>query len=138
MPEARDKWPGVKKEIEKQGYPILQVSAISGTGARELLYRAAQCLAEAPPVTAAQEVIPVYRPEEDRDAFTLTRERAGWRLAGARIERAAKMTYWEYDEAVARFQRILGALGIREALEQAGVKGGDTVYIGEFELEWSE
>ena len=26
------------------------------------------------------------------------------------------MTYWEYDEAVARFQRVLEALGIRQAL----------------------
>ena len=61
-----------------------------------------------------------------------------WRVAGTRIERAAKMTYWEYDEAVARFQRVLEALGVRRALEEAGVQPGDTVHIGEFELEWSD
>ena len=48
------------------------------------------------------------------------------------------MTYWEYDQSVRRFQRILQTLGIEDALRQAGVKTGDTVYIGEFELEWED
>jgi GTP-binding protein len=48
------------------------------------------------------------------------------------------MTYWDYDDAVMRFQRILQALGITEALEKAGVEVGDTVFIGDIELEWGE
>jgi GTP-binding protein len=59
-------------------------------------------------------------------------------VSGKRIERAARMTYWEFDEAVMRFQRILEALGVKRALEEAGVKEGDTVRIGEYELEWSD
>jgi Obg family GTPase CgtA-like protein len=37
-----------------------------------------------------------------------------------------------------RFQRILEALGITEALRANGVKAGDTVRIGDKELEWSD
>ena len=48
------------------------------------------------------------------------------------------MTYWDYDEAVTRFQRTLDAMGIADALKHAGVADGDTVFIGDFELEWSE
>jgi GTP-binding protein len=48
------------------------------------------------------------------------------------------MTYWDYDEAVLRFQRTLEVLGITDALAEAGVVAGDTVFIGEYELEWSE
>ena len=58
--------------------------------------------------------------------------------AGRRIERAAAMTYWDYDEAVMRFQNILETLGISKALVEAGVEVGDTVYIGDYELEWSD
>ena len=54
------------------------------------------------------------------------------------IERAAKMTYWENSQSIRRFQRILQALGIEDALRKAGVDEGDTVYIGEFELEWQD
>ena len=48
------------------------------------------------------------------------------------------MTYWEHDQAVERFQRILEVLGIRKALAQAGIQEGDSVFIGEYELEWSD
>ncbi len=57
-------------------------------------------------------------------------------MRGRRIERVAVMTDWANDEAVARFQRILKAMGILDALQKAGVKSGDTVLIAEHELEW--
>ncbi len=44
----------------------------------------------------------------------------------------------KYDQAVNRFQRILESMGITAALEKAGVKPGDTVTIGDMELEWGE
>ena len=46
------------------------------------------------------------------------------------------MTNWNYYEATMRFQRILKAMGIAEALREAGVKEGDNVRIGEAELIW--
>ena len=48
------------------------------------------------------------------------------------------MTYWEYHQSIRRFQRILETLGIDAALRQAGVQPGDTVFIGDYELEWQE
>ena len=48
------------------------------------------------------------------------------------------MTYWEHDQSVRRFQRMLQQLGVDVALREAGVKAGDTVKIGEYELEWQE
>jgi GTP-binding protein len=59
-----------------------------------------------------------------------------WRVRGKAVERAAEMTYWEYDEAVRRFQGLLEHLGVEAALLEAGVESGDTVRIGEYELEW--
>ena len=71
--------------------------------------------------------------------FAIHRDVDGsFRVSGARVERAASMTYWDHDEAVMRFQHILDALGVAKSLEAAGVEPGDTVYIGEHELEWSE
>ena len=48
------------------------------------------------------------------------------------------MTYWEHDGSLRRFQKIMEALGIDAALREAGVEEGDTVSIGDFELEWQE
>jgi len=48
------------------------------------------------------------------------------------------MTPFELDEAVYRFQRALEAMGVVDALREAGVQPGDTVRIGRKELVWEE
>ena len=48
------------------------------------------------------------------------------------------MTYWQHDGSVRRFQKIMETLGVEDALRKAGVQEGDTVAIGEFELEWQD
>jgi GTP-binding protein len=139
LPDAQARWPAVRAELERRGYQALAVSAVARSGVRDLLERAAHALAAAPAPGVVEEEIPVYRPPADEAEFTVLREADGaFRVRGARIERAAKMTYWEYDEAVERFQKILGALGVRQALAEAGVQEGDTVRIGDHELEWSD
>ncbi|MBE2267679.1 MAG: Obg family GTPase CgtA, partial [Anaerolinea sp.] len=85
--------------------------------------------------------MPVYElPEEDEEApFTIEKLGEGeYRVSGKRIERAAARTYWDYEEAVYRFQKLLDTLGVTDALRAAGVEEGDSVYIGDNELEWSD
>ena len=93
-------------------------------------------LAEAPPPPEPD--LPVYRVESDPREFSISHTPEGWRVSGVSIERAAKMTYWEYGQSIRRFQRILRALGIDEALREAGVQEGDTVLIDTHELEWED
>ena len=139
LPEAQARWPEIEAEITRQGYEVMAISAAAGTNVRQLLYRAAQLLNEAPPVELVEEDLPVYRPDEFAESFTITRaDDGGYRVSGSRIERAAEMTYWEHDEGIQHFARILEATGIKAALEDAGAKRGDTVHIGDYELEWSE
>ena len=138
LPDAQERWPALKAELERRGYEVFGMSALMRRGTREVLYRAAQVVAETP-VPAPVAETPIYKPEADMMAFTIAREDNGaYRVSGARIERAAKMTYWEHDEAVQRFQKILEVLGVRKALAKAGIHEGDTVYIGEYELEWTD
>ena len=111
-----------------------------------MLYKAAQLLEEAPdPLRPARkdpsgDEMPVYRLEEAPQDFRIFRSKRGdgWRIKGEAIERAAAMTYWEYYQSVRRFQHILEAMGIDQALRNAGVKPGDTVLIGDHELVWEE
>ncbi len=135
--ESQERWPHVEVEIKKHGYHAFAISAVTGENVRPLLYRVAQLLAETP-VPLEVSAVPVYRVESDPRHFTLERKANGWRISGESIERAAAMTYWEYDASIRRFQRILKVLGIDEALRQAGVQEGDTVFIGAHELEWHD
>ena len=113
----------------------MAISALSRTNVRELLYKAAQVLSGLP-MRVEVEDLPVYRFDTDPQEFVVIKEDQGWRVKGEAIERAAAMTYWEYDQSVRRFQRILQSLGIEDELRSLGAEEGDTVFIGEHELEW--
>lgn len=136
LPQAREIWPAVQREMKRRGLEVMSISAITGEGVQPLMRRAANLLAELPrpaPVTEVE----VFTLPPDEDAFTITREDEHvWRVQGVRIERAARMTNWEQSEALERFHRLLVGMGIAQALEEEGVSEGDTVYIGDIELEW--
>ncbi len=138
VPEVRERWPKIRQALVQAGAEVMAISAVSGEGTRELLRQVATLLEATPPEPPA-EVVPVLRPHERaEDTFEIVREPDGiYRVRGERIERAAAMTPWGNEEAVDRFQRILRATGVWQALEEAGIEIGDTVRIGRIELEWS-
>ncbi len=140
QPEVRERLPDLSRKFGEQGVELMAISALARINTRQLLLKATHILAQLPASEEVEPALPVYRPPEDARQFTITRVGASeWRISGAAIERAAKMTYWQHDESVRRFQRLMEKLGVDEALRQAGVQDGDTVYIGdEFELEWVE
>jgi GTP-binding protein len=139
LPEAQVKWPEVQAALQERGYETISISAANQQGTQELMNRAAALLATLPPEPVEIAQTPVYKLDEDETAFEISREDDGaYRVSGKRIERAASMTYWELDESAERFQRILEALGITQALEKAGIEPGDTVYVGDYELEWGD
>jgi GTP-binding protein len=138
LPSVSEAWPGLEMAFKKLGFKPFAISALARTGLEPLLWAAyhAREEVEQEPVEAE---VPVYRFDEDPEAFEITREPDGaWRVQGKSIERAAAMTYWEYDEAVRRFQKVLEHLGVEQALKEAGTRNGDTVRIGEYELEWQD
>jgi GTP-binding protein len=137
LPDVQARWTQIEQQLAKLGVPSpLAVSAVSGQDVRRLLGRAAEELRALPAPT--QQELPVYRPETDPSEFHVGREGDGWRLSGPALERAAAMTYWEHEQSVRRFQRILRQLGVDKVMREKGVRDGDTVYIGEYELEWKD
>ena len=133
-----DAWePLIAERMAKEGVPFAAISAVTGQGVREMLYRVKEMLDSAPAPTTADTEELVIRPPED-EGFAIEREEGGWRVRGRQIERVAAMTYFEFDETLTRFQHILERMGITEALEEAGVQAGDTVFIGDEVLEWGE
>ncbi|MGH2694209.1 MAG: GTPase ObgE [Actinomycetota bacterium] len=105
------------------------ISAITGEGIDELLaqladgVRAARAAAPAP--------VGYVRHSVREEPITVEREDRAWRVRGKRAERAVAVTDLDNEEAVARLQRRLIAMGVERALEKAGAKVGDEVRIGE-------
>jgi GTP-binding protein len=140
QPEVQELLPRLKKELKKRGVTeFIHISAMARTNLREVLLAAFQKLATTPASDSADIPLPVYKPKDDPNEFSIHREDNGdWRVSGAAIERAAKMTYFEHAGSLRRFQRMMETLGVEAALRKAGIHDGETVLIGEFELEWQE
>lgn len=142
LPDVQARWSEIEAALKARGVENpMAISAATRQNLQKLVGRMFEEFAKLPetePFTV--EEMPVYElPAEDDVPFTIEKLGEGeYRVSGKQIERAAARTYWDYEEAVYRFQKLLDTLGVTEALRQAGVQEGDSVFIGENELEWSD
>jgi GTP-binding protein len=138
QPDVQERLKKIKASFKKQKVELITVSAMARTNTRDILIAAYRKLGEMP-VEVLDDTLPVYKPDVDPNLFEITQEDTDkWRITGVAIERSAKMTYWEHDGSVRRFQKLMQKIGVDKALNEAGIQEGDTVYVGDFELEWKE
>lgn len=137
VPEAQEKWPKVKKILESKGYQPMAISALIHKDLQPVLWKVLKLVQNAPEPEVTEK-IPVYRPEEDPKDFRIEIEEGGFRVIGKAILRAAKMTYWEHEGSLRRFQKLMETLGVEEALRDRGIEEGQSVFIDDYELEWQD
>jgi GTP-binding protein len=138
QPDVQERLKAIKTSFKKQKIELITASAMARTNTRDILIAAYRKLGEMP-VEEVDETLPVYKPEVDPNQFQVIQEEENkWRITGVAIERSAKMTYWEHDGSIRRFQKLMERLGVDKALNEAGIQEGDTVHVGDFELEWKD
>ncbi len=141
LPEARENLPRLRSELPVAAEDLFPIAAATREGVDALLRRVAELLRELPapasqPVEPDEPALAWPLPVVDENAFRVAAEGKGWRVRGVKIERLVKMTNFNQPEAVDRVQRVLDAMGVSQALLNAGLQEGDIVAIGETELEW--
>ncbi|MFN3706505.1 MAG: GTPase ObgE, partial [Thermoflexales bacterium] len=128
---VRDPGTGLKTTV-----PLIAISAVSGEQVHELLQRAVRVLDTLPPPQPVPiPKLPVTKQLETD--FAIYREAGGFRVLSSYLERKAQMTRWDLEDSVLAFQRALKQSGVGPELERLGIQPGDTVFIGDFELEWT-
>jgi GTPase len=145
LTEAQERWPALKAMAEEQGYTAFAISAAAHQGTDELMAFAAKRLLEIQrdeKERADSQVIAdmdgtVLRPTPV-DAYTVTKVEGVYVVRGKRVERTVGMTNQDSEESMDRLQVTLSKMGVTKALEEAGVKVGDRVRFGKFELYWGE
>jgi GTP-binding protein len=108
LAEARDRVPPLVETLSSRGREALAVSAAS------IVFKG-----------SARDV-------------RVSKEGAAYRVKGDSIERLATGIDWDSGEASAYFHRMLQRNGVERQLRALGVKEGDTVKIGQLELEWRD
>lgn len=136
--EDEDPVQRIREAFEPEGIPVFAISAVSGQGVKELLYKVQELLKnfDEKPVIFEKE----YVPEIDEGAnLPFTVEKAGegvYTVEGPRVDRMLGYTNLESEKGFAFFQRFLKESGILAELEKAGIQEGDTVKIYELEFDY--
>ena len=128
LPDSAENFEKLKEYVEAKGYQIMAVSAVTGEGLQELMWKAWELIQQYVP--EPEEAVGVID-EGDPDSFEIIRgaEDADFEVKGKNIERLVAMTNFDNEEALYRFQLIWKRLKIEEALLQAGIQEGQTVRI---------
>jgi GTP-binding protein len=136
LPDVQAVWPRWQSAFSDRDVDLLPISAATGQGVKDVLRKVVALLDTLPPEEVQIEGVAFFAGPKKEDGFKITQEDGVWYVQGPRVERLVAMTNFDYDEAIARFQRILEAMGVLEALREAGVQAGDTVALADFEMEW--
>jgi GTP-binding protein len=148
LQEARDNAERLRSWLREKEYTrIYDISAATGEGIEGLLHDVAEVLRELAEREAelkrSAEETPKRRVytlgDVDERAWEVERiSRHHFRVAGVGIERFTRMTNFDVQDSVDRFQRVLEGSGIQAELERQGIQEGDTVHIGSLEMPWGE
>ncbi|MCC6437028.1 MAG: GTPase ObgE [Acidimicrobiales bacterium] len=114
-----------------------RVSAVTGEGLDQLVYRLADLVREARAAEPVRDGYVVHRPVPE--GFRIERGDDGtFVVTGRQAERAVALSDLTNAEAADYARERLKQLGVEKALARAGARDGDTVRIAAFEFEYFE
>ncbi len=118
-----------KVSKDKQVY---RISALSGEGMKEMLYGLYDIVQKQREKQATEEEsIPVIRVVEEEDEWSVELEKEKVIIRGNRIERFAKRTDFESEDAVRRLRDIMRKFGIMKEFEKKNIEPNSKVYFGD-------
>lgn len=121
----------IRAEFEPKGIQVFPISAVSGQGVKELLYRVSTMLDEIDEDTTvfAQEYFPELKAGYSDEPYTVTfdEEANEYVVEGPRIEKMLGYTNLDSEKGFTFFQNFLKDTGILAELEELGIGEGDTV-----------
>ncbi|MDY3249296.1 MAG: GTPase ObgE [Candidatus Choladocola sp.] len=130
--EGEDSVQRLKDTFEPEGIRVFPISAVSGTGVKELLYSVQEMLRSLPSETTVfeQEYDPELHMVNENLPFVVEKseeEPNTYIVEGPRIEKMLGYTNLESEKGFQFFQNFLKDNGILEQLEELGIQEGDTV-----------
>ena len=130
LPGAGDNLQRLQPDLgeDTEVYPI---SAVTGEGIEQLLYKVSEMLAIAEPAKPILNDADKVTRVSAEPRFKVSKEEGIFIIAGKEIERHYAMTDFANEDAVKRFLRIVKIMGIEDELRKQGARNGDTVRIGD-------
>ncbi|MGN0481987.1 MAG: GTPase ObgE [Lachnospiraceae bacterium] len=129
----------LRETFEPEGILVYPISAVSGKGLKELLYKVSDLLShmKEEPVIYEQEFFPELE-QFSNETYTITYDESDgvYVVEGPKIEKMLGYTNIDSEKGFLFFQNFLKTQGIIEALEEAGIQEGDTVRMYELAFDY--
>ncbi|MBI2433643.1 MAG: GTPase ObgE [Candidatus Hydrogenedentes bacterium] len=113
------------------------ISAATGEGVPELLEALWEAVERARREEPVPEAPPTGREYTFAPPYTIHPAPGGFRVEGDRVLRAVRMTDFDNPDAVRHLHRTLEKIGLFKALKRVGAKPGQSIHIGDTELEYN-
>ncbi len=129
----------LKDEFEPQGYEVYPMSAISGEGIRDILYKVRNMLdnIDDKPVIFEQEYFPELMIDASEPySIEYDEKEEEYVVEGPRIEKMLGYTNLESERGFVFFQKFLKENGILDELEKMGIEDGDTVRMYDLSFDY--
>ncbi|SFA75639.1 GTP-binding protein [Acetitomaculum ruminis DSM 5522] len=130
----------IKKEFSHENLQVYPISAVTGSGLKELLYAIKDTLDknETPDLIYEQEFFPeIELNNETETGHTVTVDKDGvFVIEGPQIEKMLGYTNLEAEKGFLFFQNFLKEKGILDELKEAGINDGDTVRMYGWEFDY--
>ena len=128
------------EKVAKEHYQkIFKISGATGEGVEELMNYVSKTLKTLPKenLIEIKEKEKVYTLKDEED-FTITKEKGAYVVKGEKVDSIMRKVNIGDYESLFYLHRKLDEIGLNQALKKQGIKDGDIVKIGEYEMEWED
>ena len=123
----------MRKEAETS---IFFVSAATGEGVDDLLGKVTELLDTLPKEGLATPPIPAQAPRRAGGLNTVSVEDGVYVVESEELERLAALADTRDYRVLLQLWRVMTRRGVAQQLEESGIQAGDTIRIGQVEVEW--
>jgi GTP-binding protein len=127
-----------KKAVEKEGYKVFPISAVTGKGVRELMLYTGELLRKLPETKLPKEKEEIVYEVKQDEPFTVKVENGVYIVEGEWVRRILGSVNLNNFDSLQYFQRAIQRIGIVDALKDLNIKEGDTVRMYDLEFDYIE
>ena len=129
----------LEKVAKEHNQKIFKISGVTGEGVEELMNYVSKTLKTLP----KENLIEIKEKEKvytlkDEDDFTITREKGKFVVKGEKVDKIMRSVNIGDYESLFYLHRKLDEIGLNQALKKQGIKDGDIVKIGDYDMEWED
>ena len=129
----------LEKVAKEHNQKIFKISGVTGEGVEDLMNYVSKTLKTLPKenLIEIKEKEKVYTLKDEAD-FTITKEKGVYIVKGEKVDSIMRKVNIGDYESLFYLHRKLDEIGLNQALKKQGIKDGDIVKIGEYEMEWED